>query len=70
MPGVAAEGFQVLGLASPNRLEVYPGLLHEIFNEPEQEEVFADLLGWLRGLESAVRVAAPTRAGQEGAGRA
>jgi alpha-beta hydrolase superfamily lysophospholipase len=28
-------------------LRVYPGLRHEIFNEPEQESVFADLLGWL-----------------------
>jgi alpha-beta hydrolase superfamily lysophospholipase len=37
----------------PSRLQIYPGLLHEIFNEPEQERVFEDLLGWLRGLESA-----------------
>lgn len=28
-------------------LETYPGLLHEIFNEPEHERVFEDLLGWL-----------------------
>ena len=27
-------------------LKIYPGLYHEIFNEPEQQEVFADLLGW------------------------
>ncbi len=26
----------------------YPGLRHEIFNEPEREEVFADVLAWLR----------------------
>jgi alpha-beta hydrolase superfamily lysophospholipase len=26
----------------------YPGLRHEIFNEPEREQVFADLLEWLR----------------------
>jgi acylglycerol lipase len=25
----------------------YPGLYHEIFNEPEQNEVLADLRGWL-----------------------
>ena len=43
------------GSTPPNRLEVYPGLLHEIFNEPEQEKVFADLLGWLRDLESGRR---------------
>ena len=28
-------------------LTTYPGLLHEIFNEPEHERVFEDLLGWL-----------------------
>lgn len=27
-------------------LKIYPGLYHEIFNEPEQQAVFADLLGW------------------------
>ncbi|MFP6623897.1 MAG: alpha/beta hydrolase [Myxococcota bacterium] len=39
------------GSAPPSALKVYPGLLHEIFNEPEREEVFADLLGWVRSLE-------------------
>ena len=38
-------------------LKIYPGLYHEIFNEPEQLEVFADLYGWceqcLQGGESA-----------------
>jgi len=28
-------------------LTTYPGLLHEIFNEPEHERVFEDLLEWL-----------------------
>jgi alpha-beta hydrolase superfamily lysophospholipase len=28
-------------------LTTYPGLLHEIFNEPEHERVFEDLLGWV-----------------------
>lgn len=27
-------------------LKIYPGLYHEIFNEPEQQAVFADLLAW------------------------
>ena len=27
-------------------LRIYPELRHEIFNEPEQESVFADLLEW------------------------
>jgi alpha-beta hydrolase superfamily lysophospholipase len=26
---------------------VYPGQYHEIFNEPEQEQVFSDILAWL-----------------------
>ena len=28
-------------------LEIYPGLYHEIFNEPEREEVLSDVLRWL-----------------------
>ena len=28
-------------------LKLYPGLYHEIFNEPEREQVFADLQAWL-----------------------
>ena len=28
-------------------LKLYDGLMHEIFNEPEREHVFADLLAWL-----------------------
>lgn len=27
-------------------LKLYPGLYHEIFNEPEQDEVLAELLAW------------------------
>ena len=29
-------------------LRIYPGLRHEIFNEPERETVFEDLLAWMR----------------------
>jgi alpha-beta hydrolase superfamily lysophospholipase len=32
-------------------LRTYPGLFHEIFNEPERESVFGDLLEWVRGLK-------------------
>jgi alpha-beta hydrolase superfamily lysophospholipase len=32
-------------------LRCYPELRHEIFNEPEAERVFGDLLGWLDSLE-------------------
>ena len=28
-------------------LKIYPGLFHEIFNEPERETVFADIVDWL-----------------------
>ena len=28
----------------------YPGLFHEIFNEPEQQQVIADLVAWLDGV--------------------
>jgi len=31
-----------------SQLRIYPKLRHEIFNEPEQEEVFQDTLEWLR----------------------
>ena len=30
------------------QLKIYPGLYHEIFNEPEAESVFADVLSWLQ----------------------
>ena len=33
-------------------LRCYPELRHEIFNEPEAEQVFADLLRWVESLES------------------
>jgi alpha-beta hydrolase superfamily lysophospholipase len=29
------------------QLNVYPGLFHEIFNEPEREEVLTDVLRWI-----------------------
>jgi alpha-beta hydrolase superfamily lysophospholipase len=28
-------------------LKLYEGLMHEIFNEPERDQVFADLHDWL-----------------------
>jgi lysophospholipase len=30
------------------RLQLYPGLYHEIFNEPEREQVLTDVLGWVK----------------------
>ena len=29
-------------------LRLYPGLYHEIFNEPEQQQVFAELAAWMQ----------------------
>jgi alpha-beta hydrolase superfamily lysophospholipase len=35
------------GVTTPkSALKIYPELRHEIFNEPEREEVFRDILGW------------------------
>ena len=42
--------YEQLGTAGSD-LRIYPKLRHEIFNEPEQESVFADLLEWLRERE-------------------
>jgi alpha-beta hydrolase superfamily lysophospholipase len=34
-------------VSSPEKhLKIYPGLYHEIFNEPEYETVLADMLAW------------------------
>lgn len=35
--------------SSDKALKVYPGLYHEIFNEPEKDTVISDLLAWLEG---------------------
>ena len=35
--------------ASDNTLKPYDGLYHEIFNEPEHEQVLDDLVAWLAG---------------------
>ena len=35
-------------VSSPDKtLKIYPGLFHEIFNEPEKETVLADMSSWL-----------------------
>lgn len=45
-PQATEEFAQTLTLAD-SEYRCYPGLYHEIFNEPEREEVFRDLLQWL-----------------------
>jgi len=37
-------------LVTPSELRTYPGLRHEIFNEPERETIFEDIATWLGGL--------------------
>jgi alpha-beta hydrolase superfamily lysophospholipase len=34
-----------------SELHIYPELRHEIFNEPERESVFSDILAWIEGSE-------------------
>jgi alpha-beta hydrolase superfamily lysophospholipase len=35
-------------IGSPDKtLKIYDGLYHEIFNEPEQDQVLDDLVAWL-----------------------
>lgn len=34
-------------IGKSSRLSVYPGLRHEIFNEPEREQVWGEMLEWL-----------------------
>ncbi len=36
-------------IASGSALKLYPELRHEIFNEPEREEIWQDILHWLDG---------------------
>jgi alpha-beta hydrolase superfamily lysophospholipase len=51
-------------IARCSRLSVYPSLRHEIFNEPERERVWADVLAWLD--DPAVAAADPGRGGAAG----
>ena len=49
---VAPRGSAEFAAAAPPTVvkpRPWPGLAHEIFNEPERDEVLADLLRWLDG---------------------
>ena len=35
-------------VVEPRRIQTYPGLRHEIFNEPEHARVFEDVLAWIQ----------------------
>jgi alpha-beta hydrolase superfamily lysophospholipase len=34
--------------SSDVELKVYPGLYHEVFNEPEREQVLDDVVAWIK----------------------
>ncbi len=43
--------------STDKRLEIYPGLFHEIYNEPERDAVLDDLIGWFDAHVKANRAA-------------
>ena len=45
-PSGSLEMFENAGSADKT-IKIYPGLYHEIFNEPEQDQVLADMSDWL-----------------------
>lgn len=56
---VAPAGSAALAAAAPKavlRHQCYPQLAHEIFNEPERDEVLADLTRWLQTLAAQFRL--------------
>ncbi len=51
-----ARGIANVG-STDKRLEIYPGLFHEIYNEPERDAVLGDLIGWFDAHVKANRAA-------------
>ena len=45
-PSGSREMFENLG-SDDKTLRIYPGLFHEVFNEPEQDQVMTDMSDWL-----------------------
>jgi alpha-beta hydrolase superfamily lysophospholipase len=43
----ASREFYEAATAKDKQLKQYDGLLHELFHEPERDEVFKDVVGWL-----------------------
>jgi len=59
-PGCGAHVYEVAG--SPDKaLKMYDGLWHEIFNEPERDEVIGDLIAWLNARLTREPGAPPSR---------
>lgn len=46
-PASGSEQLYQAAQSSDKTLKIYPGLYHEIHNEPEQNTVFADIVTWL-----------------------
>ena len=63
---VAPAGSVQFAAAAPRDIvtvRAFAPLFHEIFNEPEQDEVLDELVRWLAGVEVRAASAAATRAG-------
>jgi hypothetical protein len=62
---VAPQGSAAFAASAPANTVTsvrYPALAHEIFNEPEREQVIGDLLRWLAGIRGMGQIpAAPVR---------
>jgi len=41
--------YQHLGVAKSRTVQIYKGLYHEVYNEPERDRVIGDLAAWLAG---------------------
>lgn len=52
-PAAASRAFYAALDSKGSALRIYPGLRHEILNEPERERVLEDLLDWLRSQDGA-----------------
>lgn len=65
-PAPATERFLADARIPGSVCKVYPGLRHEIFNEPEREEVWQDVLDFIRAVEE--RSAQPAGSSQQETG--
>jgi alpha-beta hydrolase superfamily lysophospholipase len=42
--------YQRLGSSKTRTLQLYDGLYHEVYNEPERERVIGDLVRWIEAV--------------------
>ncbi len=50
-PPTGSRGFYDQLVVGSKRLRTYPGLRHEIFNEPERDQVLKDLVDWISSID-------------------